>query len=188
MMMLVFYVLDWLGISFGTGGDLLLVLVYFCGLIPLSFFASLWLMWMYRRILSTTIVWGLFQLLYIALMASHLLPGFVIFSTSLVFLAFPLLIFVNFFYAYKRGIPLRFVGWGSVGYIWFILITWRIKGNLIDSFINEMVTGSNELWWFYPLFYGLALIVIGGTAAFIVETAQILKREFQSKHSGSMPV
>lgn len=86
---------------------------------------------------------------------------------------------VNFFYAYKNGTSLKFIGWGSTGLIWTLLIAWRLKGNLIDAWTNSLTTGSNDLWLLHALMYGLAWMIVAGIASFFAESVYIVVVELK---------
>lgn len=172
-------ILGWINPSLGEMGLLVFALVYCCGLIPLAFAASCWLIWKNRRLLSNTWVWLAFQLAFIASMAMYSSPLVGLFFASLLFLLTPLMGIVNFLYAVQREASLRFIGWGSFGWIWAIFIAWRIKGNLLDEIIAGMAPNSpNNLWWFNAMLYGFGWVVIAGMFAFLVETFRILRKEY----------
>lgn len=172
-------VLGWLNPFLEETSLLVFALVYCCGLIPLAFVASCWLVWRNRRGLANTLVWLAFQVAFTLAMALYSSPVVGLFFSTLLFLLTPLLGIVNFLYAVQREASLRFIGWGSFGWIWAVFIAWRIKGNLLDEIIASMVPNSpNNLWWFGAIMYGFGWIVIAGVFAFIVETFKILRREY----------
>jgi len=108
------------------------------------------------------------------------LPSFGLFFSSLLFVLFPLIGFVNFLYAYQRGASLKFMAWGSIVFMWSILLAWKMTGNLLEKWIGNMSASSNDLWWLYAVMYGTAWIVAAGMIAFLAETMRVLHREFSS--------
>ena len=176
---LIALVVGWLNPMLEVPGLLLFVLYYFCAFIPLSLLTSLWLVWTNRRHISNPFVWMAFQLLFAISMALYFVPVVnLLFFASFLILLFPLLGLVNFLHASQTGRSLRFIGWGSAGLIWFILIAWKITGNIFIAWIKDAGTGTNSLWWFLALFVGFAWILIAGIAAFFVQAFQIVRNEF----------
>ena len=172
-------VLGWINPFLEENDLLIFSLVYCCGLIPFAFAASVWLLWRNRRQLSRTWVWLAFQLVFTVSMSMYSLPVVGLFFASLLFLLTPLLGLINFLYAIQKEVSLRLIGWGSFGWIWAMFIILRINENLFDELIASMAPNSpNNLWWFGVLMYGFGWIVIAGVLAFIVETFQILRREY----------
>ena len=174
-------ILGWLNFSLGETGLLIFASMYCCALIPLGQLTGGWLIWRNRCQFSKTFIWLAFQVVFIASMAMYSSPLFGLFFSSLLFLLFPLLGFVNFLYASQKGASLGLMGWGSVGFIWSVLIAWRIKGDLIKEMISSFGTNANNLWWLYALMYVFACIVVIGALTFIVETFQILRKEYAGR-------
>jgi hypothetical protein len=172
------FIMGWLDFSLGETGFLIFAVMYCCALVPLGLLTGSWLVWRNRDQFSKTFIWLAFQVVFIVSMAMYSTPLFGLFFSSLLFLLFPLLGFVNFLYASQEGASLRLMGWGSVGFIWSVLIAWRIKGDLIKEMISSFGTNANNLWWLYALMYVFACIVVIGVLTFIVETFQILRKEY----------
>ncbi len=164
----------------GESGLLLFALSYCCAIVPLGFLSAAWLAWANRNWLSNIFVWLAFQALFVISIAMYSLPGVGLFFSSLLLVLFPLMGFVNFWYAYKNGTPLKFVGWGSIVFMWSILLAWKTTGNLLEKWISSMSSMSNDLWWLYALMYGSAWIVASGLMAFLVETIHVLRKEFSA--------
>jgi hypothetical protein len=162
----------------GETGLLLFAVSYCCALVPLGLLSAARLAWINRRHLSNIFVWMAFQALFVISIAMYSHPGVSLFFGSLLFVLFPLMGFVNFWYAYKNGASLRFMGWGSIVFMWSILLAWKATGNLLEKWISSMSSTSNDLWWLYALMYGSASIVAWGLIAFLVETICALKKEF----------
>jgi hypothetical protein len=171
------FILGWIESSLGNVGILILAVAYCCALTPLSFLTGGWLIWMNREQFSKTFIWLAFQLIFLLSMALYSVPVVDLFFESLLFLLFPFLVFVNFWYAFRKGATLKLVGWGSFGLIWSLLVAWRIKGNLFEEMISSIGTNTNNLWWLYALMYGFVCMVVAGAFAFFIETVQILGRE-----------
>jgi hypothetical protein len=134
-------------------------------------------------VVSKFLVWLAFQALFVISIAMYSQPGFGLLFGSLLFVLFPLMVFVNFWYAYKNGVSLRFMGWGSIVFMWSILLAWKATGNLLEKWIGSMSSTSNDLWWLYALMYGSAWIVAAGLIAFLVETIRALKKEFAARQA-----
>jgi hypothetical protein len=171
-------ILGWFNPSLGETGVLIFAVMYCCGLIPLSLLTSTWLVWKNRTRFSNTFIWMAFQILFVVSMAMYPLHNVGLFFSSLLVLLFPLIGIVNFLYAFRKGASLGFMGWGSIGLIWSILIVWRIKGNLLEEMLSSFGGISNDLWYLYAIMYGFAWIVFAGVLAFILETFQILWKEY----------
>lgn len=169
--------IGWINPQLGESGAIIFLLSYCCGLIPLGFLASGWLLWQNRAKLSNIFVWLAFQLIFAIAMAMQLTTQPSIFFLSLLFLLFPSVGFANLLYALQNGASLKLMGWGSIGLMWTILFAWRIKGNLLEAWIASIGTSSNDLWWLHALMYGFGSIVIAGVFAFMIETVQILRSE-----------
>jgi len=164
----------------GETGLLLFAVSYCCALVPLGLLSAGWLVWTNRNQLSNIFVWLAFQALFVISIAMYSQPGVGLFFGSLLFVLFPLMGFVNFWYAYKNGASLRFMGWGSIVFMWSILLAWKATGNLLEKWIGSMSSTSNDLWWLYALMYGSTWIVAAGLLAFLVETIRVLQKEFSA--------
>lgn len=172
-------IVGWLNSDVGGETGLLLFAVsYCCALVPLGLLSAVWLAWTNRSHLSNIFVWMAFQALFVISIAMYSKPGVGLFFSSLLFILFQLMGFVNFWYAYKNGASLRFIGWGSVVFMWSILLAWKATGNLLEKWIDSMSSTSNDLWWLYALMYGSAWAVAAGLIAFLVETFRALQKEF----------
>lgn len=139
----------WLNPSLGDEtGILLFILEYCCLLIPMALLSSAWLTWFHRKKLSNIFIWIVFQLIFGISFALYPLG---LFFSSILILSFILLGFIDFLYAYQNRASVKFIGWGSIGFMWSILIAWRIKGDLMAKFIESIVTDpqnfSNDIWW-----------------------------------------
>lgn len=172
-------IVGWLNPVLPEPGLLLFFLYYFCAFIPLSLLSSLWLVWTNRRYLSNPFIWMAFQLLFAISMALYFAPvvNLLILACFLILL-FPLLGLVNFLHASQTRTSLRFIGWGSAGLVWFILIAWKITGNIFIAWVKDVGTGTNNLWWFLALLIGFVWMILAGIAAFFVQAFQIIKKEF----------
>ena len=170
--------LGWVNPSFGEMGDLLFTFLYCCALTPLSALSSIGLVWVNRTWLSNTFVWAAFQLVFIMSMGMDSLPVFGLFFTNIQMLLTPLLLLVNFLYAYQKRSSLVLLGWSSIGIVWSILLTWGVTGNIIEKLITLMGTDSHELWWSQAFLFGFISIFIGGLVGFVVQTFQIVRHEF----------
>lgn len=164
----------------GETGLLLFAVSYCCAFVPLGLLSAGWLTWTNRSHLSNIFVWLAFQALFVISIAMYSQPGVGLFFSSLLLVLFPLIGFVNFWYAYKNGASLKFVGWGSIVFMWSILLAWKATGNLLEKWIASMSSTSNDLWWLYALMYGSAWVVASGLVSFIIETIRALKKEFFS--------
>jgi hypothetical protein len=171
-------ILGWLNPNLGESGILLFAISYCCAVIPLGLISSTWLVWTNRSRFFNGFIWLAFQLLFVISMGMYTLPGFSLFFSSLLFILFPLLGIVNFLYAYQKGASLKFIAWGSVAFIWSILLAWKVTGNLLEKWVGSISTSSNDLWWSYALMYGTAWMVAAGLIAFLVETIRALHKEF----------
>lgn len=165
----------------GEAGLLLFALSYCCAVVPLGLLSAAWLAWTNRSYVSNIFVWMAFQALFLISIAMYSLPGIGLFFSSLLFVLFSLMGFVNFWYAYKNGASLRFMGWGSIVFIWSILLAWKATGNLLEKWIDSRSSPSNNLWWLYALMYGSTWIVVSGVIAFLVETIRVLQKEFSAR-------
>ncbi len=174
-------ILGWVNPSLGESGLVIFALFYCCGLIPTSFFSAAWLLWSGREKLSRISIWFAFQILFVISMALYDSAILGLLFSSLLIITFLLLGIVDFFFAKKNGYSLQFIGWGSVGIVWSILLMWRFKGNLIDEYIDTLVTGSNSLWLLNALMYGFGWMVIAGIVLFVFELFGVLSREYHAK-------
>jgi hypothetical protein len=170
----------WITPDLGESGLILFALSYCCAGVPLGLLTAGWLTWTNRNHLSKILVWLAFQVLFVISIALYSLPGVGLFFGILLIVLFPLMGFVNFWYAYKNGASLRFMGRGSIVLMWSILLAWRVTGNLFEKWISSISSTSNDLWWLYALMYGSAWIVAAGLIAFLVETIFALQREFSA--------
>jgi hypothetical protein len=174
-------ILGWANPSLGESGLVIFALFYCCGLIPVGFFSAVWLLCSGREKLSNIMIWFSFQILFVLSMAMYDSAFLGLLFSTLLIVIFPLMGVVNFFFAKKNGYSLRFIGWGSVGIVWSILLIWRFKGNLVDEYINTLLTGSNSLWLLNALMYGFGWMVVAGIFSFIVELIGVLSREYYAK-------
>jgi hypothetical protein len=170
-------ILGWLNPYLRETGLILFASLYCCGLVPLSFFCATWLIWMYRSQLANSVVLILINLAFAISMALYSSPIVGLLFASLLFLLIPLLGLVDFLYVYQKSAHLRFIGWGSVGFMWSVLFAWRVKGDLFEEWIYSMTTNSNNLWWLYALMYGFALLVLAGIFGFMVDAFRVLRKE-----------
>ncbi len=164
----------------GEAGLLLFAVSYCCALVPLGLLSAAWLAWINRNYVSNIFIWMAFQLLFVISIAMYSQPGVGLFFSSLLFVLFPLMGLINFVYAYQRGASLMFMAWGSIVFMWSILLAWKATGNLLERWIASMSSTSNDLWWLYALMYGSAWVVVSGLVSFIIETIRALKKEFFS--------
>lgn len=174
-------ILGWANPSLGESGLVIFALFYCCGLIPVGFFSAAWLLWSGREKLSSILIWFSFQILFVLSIALYDSAFLGLLFSTLLIVIFPLIGIVNFIFAKKNGYSLRFIGWGSVSLIWSILLMWRFKGNLVDEYIDTLVTGSNSLWLLNALMYGFGWMVIAGVISFIFEVISVLSKEYQAK-------
>jgi len=56
-------------------------------------------------------------------------------------------VFVTGNFLWHKDKSLQLFAWTSIVYLWGIVITWRIHGNMI----HHWMTNSDKLWWFNPL-------------------------------------
>ncbi|HRJ55153.1 MAG TPA: hypothetical protein PLV64_02625 [Anaerolineales bacterium] len=174
-------ILGWVNPLFdGEAEIVMFALFYCCGLIPVGFFSTSWLLWSGREKLSNILIWFSFQILFVLSMAMYDSAFLGLLFSTLLIVIFPLLGIVDFFFAKNNGYSLRFIGWGSVGIIWSILLMWRFKGNLIDEYIDTLVTGSNSLWLLNALMYGFGWMVIAGVISFVFELISVLSKEYHA--------
>jgi hypothetical protein len=171
----------WLNPDLGESGLLLFALSYCCALVPLGLLSAAWLAWTSRSQLSRIYIWLAIQLLFVISISAYSLPFVGLLFSSILFVLFPLMGFINFWYAYENGVSLKFVGCGSIVFMWSILLAWRATGNLLEKWIASMSSTSNDLWWLYALMYGSTWVVVAGLLAFIVETIVVLRKEFSAK-------
>jgi len=155
--------------------------LYFCGLLPLGTLASFWLVWINREYVANVFVWSLFQLLFAALMKFYAYPAVALLFSSLLFILFPLVGFVDFLFAYKKNLSLRFMAWGSIFFMWSILAAWKITGDLLEAWVQTMFAETSGLWWLQAAMYGSAWAVAAGLLAFVVETIVVLRKEFAAR-------
>ena len=173
--------LGWTNPSFGEIGILVFAVLYCCALVPVSLLSAVWLIWTGRSLLSRTPIWLLVQIVFLISMAIYTSPFVGLFFSSLLLLMIPLLGFVDFLYADQKGYSLKFVGLGSVGIIWSILLIWRFKGDLLDVWISAITTGSNNLWLLNGLMCGFAWLVIAGMVSFLFELFRVFSKEYHAK-------
>jgi hypothetical protein len=145
---------------------------------PLSLFSAGWLIHVKRKFFSKTLLWIVFQIVFAVAMLLYPSRFFGLFFASLLFVLIPLLSFVDFLYAYYNKCSLLFIGWGSVGFIWSILLVWRITGNLFDQWIASMVSASNNLWLLYSLMFETSMMVMTGILCFIIESVRAIALEY----------
>ena len=170
----------WFLPDLGESGLILFALSYCCVIVPLGLLSAVRLAWVNRNHLSNIFVWLTFQALFVVSTATYSFPVIGLFFSSLLLVLFPLMGFVNFWYAYKNDASLKFMGWGSIVFMWSILLAWEATGNLLEKWIASMSSTSNDLWWLYSLMYGSAWVVASGLVSFIIETIRALKKEFFS--------
>lgn len=151
-----------------------------CAWVPLTFFSSLWLIYTRRGQLKNVFVWLCFQGLFLlALFGSQSsFPSILLVAATCFFVMLPLLGVVNFIYAYKHYLALNFMAIGSTGFIWFILIAWRIYGNLLEEWLSAIGSNNNTLLWLNGVMALTGWMFIAGLISFCVETVQLLRREF----------
>ena len=171
-------ILGWLNPNLGESGLILFALSYCCIGVPLGLLSAAWLTWINRNYFSNIFIWLAFQALFIISTAMYSLPGVGLFFSSLLFVLFPLMGFINFWHAYQTGTSLQFMAWGSIVFMWSILLAWKATGNLLEKWIASMSISSNDLWWLYAAMYGTAWMVVAGLIAFLIETIRALQKEF----------
>lgn len=176
-------ILGWNNPKLSETGAMLFVLSYCCAVLPLSLISAGWLILASRSYLANTFIWMAFQLLFGISMALYSMPGFGLFFSTLLFILFPLIGLVDFLYVYQKGAALRFMAWGSIVFIWSILAAWKIAGNFLGVWIENVSGSSNSLWWMYFSMYGTAWMVVAGIIAFFFETIFALKIEFSQWES-----
>lgn len=162
----------------GESGIIFFVIIYCCALIPLSLFSAGWLIHVKRKSFSKTLIWIVFQIVFAVAMFLYPSRFVGLFFASLLFVLIPLLSFVDFLYAYYNEYSLQFIGWGSVGFIWSILLVWRITGNLFDQWIASMASASNNLWLLYSLMFETSMMIMTGILCFIIESVRAIAREY----------
>lgn len=171
-------ILGWLNPDLGESGFLLFALSYCCALVPLGLLSATRLVWTNRGQLSNFFIWITFQLLFVISMMMYSHPSFGLFFSILLFVLFPLMVIVNFLYAYQNGVSLKFIAWGSICFMWSILLAWKMTGNLLEVWIKNISASSNDLSWLYAFMYGTACMVVAGIVAFLVETIRAMRKEF----------
>lgn len=151
-----------------------------CAWVPLSLISSLWLIYTGRGYLKNAFVWLGFQGLFLlALFGSQSsFPAILLVAATCFFVMLPLLGVVNFIYAYQHYLALSFMAIGSAGFVWFILIAWRIYGNLFDVWLSAIDSNNNTLLWLNGVMALTGWMFIAGSISFCVETFQSLRREF----------
>lgn len=167
-------------------GSILFLSAFFCTGMPLLFLSATWLAYINRIYFSNIFVWIIFQLFFILIMIGNYYAPLSIslLFTTFLFVLFPLLIIVNFIYSYSNYASLKFIGFGSIGFIWVILIGWLFYGNLIEKMVLALTISNsnhNDLWIMHALMTITACIVIGGIASFFTETIKIFLLEWQEK-------
>lgn len=171
-------IISWLNPDLSESGLVLFAVSYCCAVVPLGLASATWLAWTNRNHLAKVYIWLVFQALFVISIAAYSLPEFGLFFSSLLFILFPLMGFVDFLYSYQQGASLKFIAWGSVVFIWSILLAWKITSNLFEVWIENLSAGSNNLWWLYASMYGTAWMILAGIVAFLVETINALRKEY----------
>jgi hypothetical protein len=180
--LLLIFLLGWLNPPLDEIRLLMFAFLYCCTWIPLLFFSAVWLISENRDYLFNTFVWLGFQVIFVLTMfgSQVSIPSISVLSASAFFIFFPLLGIVNFIYAIKRSFSLRLIGIGSIGFVWSILLAWRIHGNLLEKWTISLISNSNDLLWLNVLMALTGWMVFSGIVCFFVETFQSLMHEYSS--------
>lgn len=171
----------WFTSVMGQSGSIVFLGFYCCAIVPLAWLSAGWLAWAGREKISNTLVWSMFQVIFLVSIMLYTSPVVGSFFASMLLLLFPLLAVVDILYAYQNGISVRFIAIGSIGIMWSILLAWRITGNLINTWIETLASSSNNLWWLNALLYGFGCAVIAGIVAFAAESLSVLSKELAAK-------
>lgn len=162
--------------------ELLSLLFYMCGLLPIFGFSVLGLVLLNQNFFSTWLGWSIPVL--------GIVIGGIPFDNSILGLwAITLFLISNFalagstFVFFKRhnyGLSLQVIGWLMIVYIWALVFAWRFQGNLIDLWTLSLLSQDSNLslWWLNSLCCISMWIIPFGIAFFLYHSILLIHKEF----------
>jgi hypothetical protein len=89
---------------------------------------------------------------------------------------------VTCIYIWRSDIGLSLAGWTSVACLGALLIAWRLQGNLLSFWLNNLNDPNTKtaLWWFQPILCVVVWVVPLGVIGFIGHTFRLIWKEIQA--------
>ncbi len=168
-----------------SSDSLLWPIAYLTWLVITLLMATTWLIIRHRRLFRSWLVWLMtiaisgFSSLVVQSILSVEQPNLSFFFSLLFIIGLWCSMVATAILVYYRDVGLSLIGWGSVVFIWALVVGWRFQGSLIELWVGTLNNpeAPSPLWWLNNLLCFVWWIVPLSIISFLGHTLKLIIHE-----------